>query len=133
MEKMQFDSGMRTYRVNGGGTLSFNPADPNLYVRFQTAMERLNVIGAKLCRETEDFAVFMHQADKELKDLLSWVFPGNDFEKILCGVNLLAVTKRGKTVFENFLDALEPILCEGAESCAERYAAMAESHRHTVC
>lgn len=113
----------------GGATLSFNPADPNLYVRFQTAVERLNVIGAKLCRETEDFAVFMYQADKELKALLAWVFPGNDFEDILSGVNLLAVTKSGKTVFENFIEALTPVLCEGAESCAEHFASMAEESK----
>ena len=30
MEKIQFDSGMKEYRINGKGVLRFNPADPNL-------------------------------------------------------------------------------------------------------
>ena len=41
MEKIQFDSGVRSYRINGGGILRFNPGDPNLYSRFLEAGEKL--------------------------------------------------------------------------------------------
>ncbi len=123
MEEMQFDSGLRTYRVNGKGTLTFNPADPNLYARFQALGESLPEIAEMLeLQETEDILSLMATADGELKKRLNEVFPGNDFEALLSGVNLLAVTQSGKTVLENFLDALAPILCQGAEMCAESYA-----------
>ena len=38
MEKLQFDTGVRRYRV-GDGVLSFNPTDPNLYSRFLTCLQ----------------------------------------------------------------------------------------------
>lgn len=137
MEKIQFDSGVRTYRVSGGQKLCFNPADPNLYARFQEAEEKLDQMGKALAEETEDVLCMMQRADKELKALLSWVFPGNDFEKILGGIHLLAVTKSGKTVLENFLEALSPVLCEGAESFAQGLAreadAAAASRRQAQC
>jgi len=123
MEKIQFDSGVRTYRVNGKGVLTFNPADPNLYARFASAGEKLPEMEKTLFQQAEgDMLSGLQAADRELKGLLSWVFPGNDFGEIFDGVNLLAVTQSGKTVMENFLDALTPILCQGAESCAEGYA-----------
>ena len=122
MEQLQFDSGMRTYRVNGGETFSFHPADPNLYARFQEAEEKLSGMGEAFSQETGDVLTVMQKTDRELKSLLSWVFPGNDFEKIFSGVHLLAMTKTGKTVLENFLDALAPILYEGAESFAQGVA-----------
>ena len=54
-----------------------------------------------------------------MKQVLGWVFaPGNDFDKILGGVNLLAVANNGQRVVTNLLDALQPILLEGAERCA---------------
>ena len=36
MEKIIFDGGLREYEV-GGGILSFNPSDPNVYTRFMDA------------------------------------------------------------------------------------------------
>ena len=41
MEKITFDAGVKSYRINGGGVLKFNPADPNLYARFMEAVEKI--------------------------------------------------------------------------------------------
>ena len=41
MQKIQFDAGQRSYRINGAGTLRFNPCDPNVYSRFLEAVEKL--------------------------------------------------------------------------------------------
>ena len=126
MEKIQFDSGVRTFRVNGKGKLTFSPSDPNVYARFQEMGEKLPQLEEMLQQHQEgDTLSLMTLADRELKKRLSWVFPGNDFEEIFSGIHLLAVTKSGKTVLENFLDALTPILCQGAEQCAKSYAQVA--------
>ncbi len=61
----------------------------------------------------------LNRADREMKGILSWVFgEGNDFDKILNGVNLLAVADNGQRVVANLLEALQPVLVEGAERCA---------------
>ena len=35
MEKITFDTGIKTYQINDSGVLKFNPSDPNLYKRFK--------------------------------------------------------------------------------------------------
>ena len=47
---------------------------------------------------------------------------GNDFDKILGGVNLLAVADNGQRVVTNLMEALQPILTAGAERCATQTA-----------
>ena len=138
MEKIQFDSGMQRFRINGNGVLTFNPADPNLYSRLQNMGARLPEIEQMLSgHEGQDVITLMALADREMKKELNAVFPGNDFETLLSGVNLLAITGSGKTVLENLIDALTPILCAGAEKCAQHYAReamqQAQTRRGTQC
>ena len=45
MEKIQFDAGQRSYRINGNGILRFNPGDPNLYARFMGMNQKLDMLG----------------------------------------------------------------------------------------
>ena len=128
MEKIQFDSGVRSYRINGGGILRFNPGDPNLYSRFLEAVEKLKEVEAELTSRAEEnsgeeIVKLMQQTDEKMKGILGWVFgPENDFQKILGGVNLLAIADNGERVVTNFFAALEPVLVEGAKRCAGQQA-----------
>ena len=54
--------------------------------------------------------------DREIKEKLSGVFgPGNDFDALLGGVNVMAVGNNGQRVITNLLNALAPCIEEGAE------------------
>lgn len=131
MEKLNFDSGIREYKINGNGVLRFNPSDPNVYARFMDAMDQIRAVETRLVdkakemetatdREGSGAAVLklMREADKETKKILSDVFgEGNDFDKILGGVNMLAVAGNGQRVITNLLEALQPIMVEGAKNC----------------
>ena len=126
MEKIQFDSGVRSYRLNGGEVLRFNPADPNVYARFSEAAEKITDLEKTLAAEAKslsgeegrDVLTLFTRADGEMKKLLSWVFGGeNDFDRLLQGVNLLAVADNGQRVITNFLEAVQPVLLDGAERC----------------
>ena len=129
MEKIQFDAGLRSYRINGGGILRFNPSDPNLYSRFLEAVQKLQAVEAELTNQAEaadaqQILALMARADEKMKEILGWVFgEGNDFQKILSGVNLLAVAENGERVVTNLFAALEPVLVEGAKRCAGEQAA----------
>ena len=137
MEKIQFDSGLRSYRINGGQVLRFNPADPNLYPRFLESVEKLKAVEEDLIRqaaeektEGEQILMLLTQADGKMKQILNWVFGGdNDFHKILSGINLLAVAENGERVVTNLFRALEPVLVEGAKCCASAQAAQAKARR----
>lgn len=128
MEKISFDSGVRSYKINGAGVLRFNPGDPNVYARFLQAADKLQEVEAALVAEAKTLpeadgagvVQLLNRTDREMKGILSWVFgQENDFDKILGGVNLLAVADNGQRVVTNLLEALQPILVEGAERCAE--------------
>lgn len=128
MEKIQFDSGVKHYRINGGGQLRFNPSDPNVYARFLEAADKLRQVEEDLTRQAQALAGedvgaaavrLMQRADTQMKELLSWVFGSeNDFHQLLQGVNLLAVAGNGERVITNLLQALQPVLVEGARRCA---------------
>ena len=129
MEKLQFDAGVRSYRINNGGVLRFNPGDPNLYARFLDAVEKLQALETELSEydekaEAQQIVELITRADEKMKGVLNWVFgPGNDFHEILGGVNLLAVAQNGERVVTNLFAALEPVLVEGAKRCARQEAA----------
>ena len=130
MEKIQFDSGIKRYRL-GAGVLQFNPADPNVYARFMEAADKLRALENELVagvrdKDGADVVRIMLDADTRMKQILGWVFgPGNDFDAMLGGVNLLAVADNGERVAANLLAALEPVLLEGARCCAAGKAAQA--------
>lgn len=128
MEKIQFDSGVKEYRLNGTGVLRFNPGDPNLYARFSEAVEKIQALEQEMQAQAEgtDIVQLLQSADRKMKEILSWVFgSGNDFDKLLGGVNLLAVAGNGQRVVTNLFDALQPILLAGAERCVQEKTAQA--------
>ena len=122
MEKLTFDTGLQSYRINGGGILRFNPADPNVYARFMEAAESIRAAEKEL-EQASDVLGAITERDKKVKDLLGNVFGGgNDFHQLLGGVNLLAVAGNGERVITNLLAALQPVLMQGARRCAGQLA-----------
>ena len=132
MKKIQLDTGVREYRINDKGVLRFNPSDPNLYIRFQNITERLNSLTLD---ESLEPVEQLRSLDRQMKEVLSWVFgQENDFDKILGGVSLLAVTPNGKRVMNNLLEALEGILEDGirryADSMTQQALSAAQQRRN---
>ena len=122
MEKLQFDSGVKSYKV-GAGVIRFNPADPNVFARFTQAAEKMQSVQDQLLEKARDGKTdtvqLLWDADQQMKKLLSWVFgEDNDFDRILGGINLLAMASNGQRVIGNLLDALQPVLLDGARQCA---------------
>ena len=132
MKKLKFDSGVETFSIAGGGVLRFHPGDPNLYARFLQAEEKLNELEASLTQQAKELegmdeitaALSLTTcADKKMKELLNWVLGGdNDMEQALGGVNLLAMAKNGKRLIVNLMEALEQVLCAGAETFVSQKA-----------
>ena len=129
MKTLHFDSGIQEYKLCGEGALRFNPADPNLYARFLEAAEKIQEVEKEMVQQanamdTEDTGTsvvkLLQDADRKMKDTLSWVFgQGNDFHKLLGGVNLLAVGTNGQRVVTNLFEALQPF-CWPVRSAAPR-------------
>jgi len=134
MEKLNFDSGIQEFQINDGGVLRFNPADPNVYVRFLEAADKIGAVEKQMLQKASQIDTadapqalqLLREADIQIKDVLNWVFGGNnDFDKLLGGTNLLARTTTGEAVVTHLLRALEPVVVAGARSCAKEKAEQA--------
>ena len=130
MEELTIDTGLKTYRINGGAALVFNPADPNLYHRFLQLGERLEAVQNELAEKTAaaktgtDALALLAAADESTKQALNEAFgPPNDFNRALQGVNLMAVCQNGQRAITNLLGTLTPILEKGAAAFYESAAA----------
>lgn len=141
MEQLIFDSGIKEYQINGKGVLRFNPSDPNVYARFVELTPKINEIekemnqkAANIDRENEkageETLCIMRETDRRIKDILNQIFGvENDFDKILEGVNLMAVATDGNRVIVNLMNALQPIMEAGAKSCVQSEVDAAKLNR----
>ena len=140
MKKISFDSGVQEFQINDNGVLRFNPSDPNVYRRFFEAKDHIGKYAEEYEKKAEEYEkklvevenqqpdersaaeiAFAEMAaiDKKVKAELTYVFGAeNDFDKILGGVSLLAVTKTGY-VITNLFAALLPIIEQGAKDQAQ--------------
>ena len=102
MQKITFDTGIKTYQINESGVLRFNPSDPNLYKRFK------------------DLRVEIEQIQKDYNERSKSAETGED--AILSGANVMAVASNGELVITNFLDAMFPIVEDGVKTYAKMEA-----------
>lgn len=129
MKHIELDTGIEEFSFAGGGVLRFNPRDPNLYARFLEAEKDMQAIEDELNEAAKETAApeavirLTREADQKAKQLLNQVFgAGNDFDQLLGGVSLLAVTANGQRVVQNLMGVLENILTEGAARFAAEKA-----------
>lgn len=141
--KIVLDDGILELDINGRGLLRFNASDFNVYQRFATLAKELPEIEQEYRAKVEQFAVpegeetettdtdqeteidldatsavmdACREIDRKIKQKLAWVFgPGNDFDALLGGVNLMAFGRNGERVITNLIEALSPYLESGAK------------------
>lgn len=143
---LQFDDGLLRLDINGNGLLTFNPSDFNVYQRFFQLVKELPDLEKKYASEVEadtgkpdeeqTFELAGRELDRakeidsEIKSRLGKVFgPGNDFDTLLGGVNVMALGGNGERVVTNLLNALAPYIEEGAQRHMESAAREARLNR----
>ena len=138
--KLAIDNGILEFEVNGRELLRFNPSDPNVYHRFSALAVELPELEEDFRKKAEaldekdaaSMLALMNAFDGALKEKLGQVFgEENDFDRILGGVNLLAVGKNGKRLISNVLEALQPLLEDGVKRHRQQAAAEAVAEAKT--
>lgn len=134
-QKLNIDTGVKEFDVNGNGLLIFNPSDPNVYDRFVRAIDEVLALEKDYAAAAEKessaadtmnehgFPVSGKNAlssvaeiDRKVKNILSEVFGAqNDFDKLLGGINLMAVGTNGERVITNLFAELKPIVTAGVQ------------------
>lgn len=135
MERISLNTGVKEFEIADHtgkvlGVLRLNTTDQNVYARFVDMYNNLPEIQKKYNKADEDLldseeatlAEFKayRDVDAEIKAQLSTVFgEGNDFNQLLDGMNIMAMTDTGATVLENLLEALLPLIETDAKKRAE--------------
>ena len=132
MKQIFIDNGLEEYQLTeGGALLRFNPKDQNIYARFLESVDKIKKVEKEMVAKSngidrsktdagEKILMIMRETDRRMKDILNQVFGhDNDFDAILCGVNLMAVGSNGKRLIENLMEVLLPIMDAGAKACVQ--------------
>lgn len=119
IEKLTFDAGIKELEINENGVLTFNPSDFNVYKRFMALAQELPGLekeyeSKKEATEADSVLSQADEIDQLVKAKLAAVFgPQNDFDKLLGGVNVMAMGNNGQRIITNFLNALLPYMEAG--------------------
>ena len=133
------DLGYQSYEIKSPdgevvGVIRINPSDPGLAGRWQKAedvMERCRAqIGAELAAgksEIEIWPMALEASDK-IKNAIDYAFGSKVSDIFFGGNSAFAITMSGKTVLENVLEALTPIMQKAIETASKKAQKRMEAH-----
>lgn len=115
---INFDLGVERFYINNSKDkyLEFNPLDTNLYDKFlklQAFFESIDLKEKNFSNEN-DIMCFIGEQDIKLKSYLDDIFGVGACERVFGTLNLFTPTQKGTTIFENFIEALTPIIEKSA-------------------
>ena len=115
MNNLDFNSGVKTYKVNGGAEISFNPTDANFIQSLYTTMEDLEKASqdfekrAAEVNEEDPVEIFKLAGEKDavFREKINALFPEEDACTAMFGkMHVDALTDDGLPLWANFLLAV---------------------------
>lgn len=138
-EPITLDLGFKTYEVrdpegNLAGTVRFNPADPGFAGRWQQAEARIREYRDKIdglaaagAPEIDQWPVLMEASDA-IQQALDYAFAAPVSRVFFGGNSAFAMTGNGRTVLENVLEGVTPIIGAALQQAAAKAQARLEQH-----
>lgn len=110
---IKLDLGLRRYDLedvdgNPIGTISFNPSDPGLLPRFETARD--NIVAITKQATDVNSAAKIDELDKQIQAQLDYAFGSPVSRVLFASVSALAICEDGTLVVEHILDGLLPLI-----------------------
>lgn len=105
MGALNFQTSRKTYTVNGGCEISFDPTDISFVNRLFNLMEKLEKQHGKQIQNNEDVFAYAAQRDKEMRAEIDALFEEPVCDKIFGSTNVLSPSG-GLPIAMNFLLAL---------------------------
>lgn len=119
MKSIDFDSGYKTYAINGDENcvIRINTTDFNLPKRLKDAYDSIQeTIGEYEGKNSaEDIAAF----DVKVRKIINEAFGSDICTPAFGSANLFSITNNGNYIFENFLEALLPVIQADIEEAAQ--------------
>lgn len=114
MKNLNINTGIKEYSINGDESkiLRINTTDMNILSRISKAEKELKKIAESCNNVTEDKAIEMlSELDTKVREQIDYIFDGKVSDIIFGNINCISAAG-GKPIFENFLDAVLPVIKE---------------------
>lgn len=114
-EDFGLDTGIRNFRMGGGEILSFNPSDPFLIARINSAMRQLEAKQENYKEKvqritqsalTDEIFDFMEQTDNDMRQIINGIFRQELSAAAFDGVGLYAYNTSGVPIWIAFFDGV---------------------------
>ena len=118
MRSINFDNGYKEYAINGDDNIvKININDVNIITRFDEAAAEIEKLETRF--KTEDKTPeLLAEADKTVREQLNYVF-GTDIATAAFGNMNCFSPVGGRTLFEVFIEAIQPVIMEDIKAAAE--------------
>lgn len=116
MKSINFNSGIKTYAVNGdeSNVIKVNISDINIAQRIKETEEKIDKIGVEI--DNGVTAEQLSAYDKEIKALINYTFGTDICTPAFGNANVFSITEEGKFLFEAFFEAFVPIITEDIQN-----------------
>ena len=130
MQNISFDSGFKTYILNGDESckIRINVSDLNFLSRYEEQQKRLDELTEELKRSEGSEGERLAEFDRRFRECINGVFGSDVCTAAFGTANCLSPVESGKLLFQSFLDALMPVIEEdmsaqlaAAKSRADEY------------
>lgn len=114
MNNLSYNVGYKEYSINGDESriLRISTSDMNIITRMDKAEKELQKIADKCKSTTADNAIeTLSYLDNEVRKQINYVFDGDVSDIIFGNTNCISLAG-GKPIFENFLEAVLPVIKE---------------------
>ncbi|MEE0857700.1 MAG: hypothetical protein U0L58_10460 [Ruminococcus sp.] len=112
MQSINFDTGYKTYTINGdeNNVIRVNLADPNLRKRMETALRDIDDFKNSIKSDTTLPEVY-ERFDDLVKSKIDFAFGEGTSKAVFGNLNCLTpVNDKGECVFETFFAAILPVI-----------------------
>lgn len=126
MKSLNFDTGVNEYLINGDESkvIRIDTTDFALFDRAKKASEIIDKLSndyrnADVKTDEQANEIFV-KADKDIREQINYIF-GYDVSTVVFGItNCVSVTKSGHMLFENFLNAVIPVIKEDMQEAMKK-------------
>ena len=138
-EQITLDLGFKTFEVkdpdgNVAGVVRFNPADPGFVGRWQQVMQKVESYRQKIQEmadsdtpEMDRWTVLMEASDA-IQRAFDYAFAAPVSQVFFGGASAFAMTSSGRTVLENVLEGVYPVIGEALRSAADKAQTRMKAH-----
>ena len=137
MQSINFYDGVKIFDINGNPdrTIRINTADIGILERLENSIDTLNGLVEKAKRTekgqgNKKYAV-LGEIDKSIKEQINYVF-GSDVSTSAFGTDCCFTFVKGKPIFQNFLDAVIPIVEEDTKKGTEQMKAILDEYKNQL-